>query len=148
MSVNISTPSSEHLWGLRAQFHGQYCGTQNIITTTGGGHERFWYGDLKARPLERPKRRCKNFIKMDHEDSCEHGNWIHLAQVRDRWRALVDKVIIFNDIMPSVEIHMIFRRNISLPSSVYKKRSKLKPGIGSTFSGVHGVISGVITSNI
>ena len=42
------------------------------------------------RPLERPRRRWEDNIKMDLQEvggSC--GDWMELAQVRDRWRALV-----------------------------------------------------------
>jgi hypothetical protein len=42
------------------------------------------------RPLERPRRRWEDGIKMDLREigwGCEE--WIHLAQDRDRWRAVV-----------------------------------------------------------
>ena len=46
------------------------------------------------RPLGRPRRRCEDNIKMDLEEvgrSC--GDWMELAQDRDRWRALVSTVM-------------------------------------------------------
>jgi hypothetical protein len=40
------------------------------------------------RPLGRPRRRWEN-IKMDlQEVGGSHGDWMELAQDRDRWRAL------------------------------------------------------------
>ena len=45
------------------------------------------------RPLGRPRRRWKDNIKMDLQEvvgSC--GDWMELAQDRDRWRALVGRV--------------------------------------------------------
>ena len=45
------------------------------------------------RPLGRPRRRWDDNIKMDLQEvrgGC--GDWMELAQVRDRWRALVSTV--------------------------------------------------------
>jgi hypothetical protein len=45
------------------------------------------------RPLGRPRRRWEYNIKMDlQEVGWGHGDWMELAQNRDRWWALVDKV--------------------------------------------------------
>jgi hypothetical protein len=46
------------------------------------------------RPLGRPRRRWEENIKMDL-GKIEFGvvDWIHLAQNRDRWRALVNTVM-------------------------------------------------------
>jgi hypothetical protein len=45
-------------------------------------------------PLERPWRRWEDGIKMDlGEIGWEDVEWIHLAQYRDRWRALVNAVM-------------------------------------------------------
>jgi hypothetical protein len=41
------------------------------------------------RPLGRPRRRWEDNIKMGVGDV----DWIHLAQDRDRWRALVNTVM-------------------------------------------------------
>ena len=46
------------------------------------------------RPLGRPRRRREDNIKMDLQKvggSC--GDWMELAQDRDRWRALVSTVM-------------------------------------------------------
>ena len=45
------------------------------------------------RPLGRPRRRWENNIKMDLQKVGRgRGDWIELAQDRDRWRALVGTV--------------------------------------------------------
>ena len=48
------------------------------------------------RPLGRPRRRWQDNIKMDLEEvgmGC--GDWMELAQDRDRWRALESTVMNF-----------------------------------------------------
>jgi hypothetical protein len=46
------------------------------------------------RPLGRPRRRWEDNIKMDlRETGFEDVDWIHWAQDRDRWRALVNTVM-------------------------------------------------------
>jgi hypothetical protein len=48
------------------------------------------------RPLGRPKRRWEDNIKMELQEvgrGC--GDWMELAQDRDRWRALVSAVMNF-----------------------------------------------------
>ena len=45
------------------------------------------------RSLGRPRRRCEDNIKMNLQEvggGC--GDWLELAQDRDRWRALVNTV--------------------------------------------------------
>jgi hypothetical protein len=45
------------------------------------------------RPLGRPRRRWDNNIKMDLQKvGGGRGDWMELAQDRDRWRALVGMV--------------------------------------------------------
>ena len=47
-----------------------------------------------TRPLGRPRHRWEDNIKMDLQEvggGC--GDWMELAQDRDRWRALVSKVM-------------------------------------------------------
>jgi len=55
----------------------------------------FWWGNLrKKRPLERPRRRWEDNIKMDlHEVGYGDIDWIGLAQDRDKWRALGSAVM-------------------------------------------------------
>ena len=49
-----------------------------------------------TRPLERPRRRWEDNIKMDlQEAGCWGMDWMELAQYRDRWRALVSTVMNF-----------------------------------------------------
>jgi hypothetical protein len=44
-------------------------------------------------PLGRPRRRCKDNIKMDFQEvGGGRGDWMELAEDRDRWRALVGTV--------------------------------------------------------
>jgi hypothetical protein len=46
------------------------------------------------RPLKRPRRRWEDGIKMDLREIGWGGvEWIHLAQDRDRWRAVVNAVM-------------------------------------------------------
>jgi hypothetical protein len=46
------------------------------------------------RPLERPRCRWEDNIKMNLQDvGCSGMDWIELAQDRDRWRALVTAVM-------------------------------------------------------
>ena len=63
----------------------------------GRGVHRFVVGKPEGkRPLGRPRRRWEDNIKMDLQEvggSC--GDWMELAQDRDRWWALVDMVMNF-----------------------------------------------------
>jgi hypothetical protein len=46
------------------------------------------------RPLEGPRRRWADTIKMDlQEVGCGVMDWIGLAQDKDRWRALVNALM-------------------------------------------------------
>ena len=48
------------------------------------------------RPLWRPRRRWEDNIKMDLEEvGMVCGDWMELAENRDRWRALVSTVMNF-----------------------------------------------------
>jgi hypothetical protein len=48
------------------------------------------------RPLERPRRRCEDEIRMDlREIGWRSVDWIQMAQDRVRWRALVNTVMKF-----------------------------------------------------
>jgi hypothetical protein len=52
------------------------------------------YNILVGRPLGRPRRRWEDNIKMDLKEIVFGDvDWIHLAQDRDRWRALVSTVM-------------------------------------------------------
>ena len=44
------------------------------------------------RPLGRPRRRWEDNIKMDLQEVGGGGDWMELAQDRDRWRALVNTI--------------------------------------------------------
>jgi hypothetical protein len=46
------------------------------------------------RPLETPRRRWEDNIKIDVQGvGCGGMDWIELAQDRDRWRAIVNEVL-------------------------------------------------------
>ena len=47
------------------------------------------------RPLGGPRRRWEDNIKMDLRKAGGGGDWMELAQDRDRWRALVNTVMNF-----------------------------------------------------
>jgi hypothetical protein len=48
----------------------------------------------RRRPLGRPRRRSEDNIKMDlREIGFRDVDWIHWAQDRDRWRAVVNTVM-------------------------------------------------------
>jgi hypothetical protein len=67
-------------------------------STHGRGEKRLRVSCGKARrkrPLERPRRRWEDGIKLDLPETGWGGGleWIHLAQGRDRWRAVVNAVM-------------------------------------------------------
>jgi hypothetical protein len=46
------------------------------------------------RPHIRPRRRWEDAIRMELREVCWEGvNWLHLAQDRDQWRAIVRTVM-------------------------------------------------------
>jgi hypothetical protein len=66
--------------------------------STNGGDEnayRILVGKPEGkRPLERPRRRWVDDIKMDlGEIGWDGRDWIELVQDRDQWRALVNTVM-------------------------------------------------------
>jgi len=62
----------------------------------GRGVHRVLVGKLEGkRPLGRPRCRWEDNIKMDLWEVGGGGDWMELAQDRDRWRALVNMVINF-----------------------------------------------------
>ena len=66
---------------------GAYGGGERGVQGSGGGPEG-------TRSLGRPRRRWEDNIKMDLQEvegGC--GDWMELAQDRDRWRALVSTVM-------------------------------------------------------
>jgi hypothetical protein len=63
---------------------------------------RVLVGKLEGKgPLERPRRRWEDGIKMDLREIGWGGEeWIHLAQDRDRWRAVVNAVMNLRVLVP------------------------------------------------
>jgi hypothetical protein len=63
----------------------------------GRGVYRVLVGRLEGkRPLERPRRRWEDNIKMDlREIGIDGANWIRLAQNRGQWRAFASTVMKF-----------------------------------------------------
>jgi hypothetical protein len=55
------------------------------------------------RPLERPRHRWEYGIKIDLREIGLGGvKWIHLAQDRDHWRAVVNVVINLQVLAPGI----------------------------------------------
>ena len=65
---------------------GMYGGGERCAQGSGGEPEG-------KRPLERPRRRWEDNIKMDLREVGGGGDWMELAQDRDRWRTLVNTVM-------------------------------------------------------
>ena len=69
---------------------GGACGTYG----EGRGVHRFLVVKPEGkRPLGRPRRRWEDNIKMELRIVEGGGDWMELAQDRDRWRALVNTVM-------------------------------------------------------
>jgi hypothetical protein len=53
---------------------------------------------LRQRPLGKSRSRWKGNIKMNlRETGCENVDWIHLAENKDRWQALVNRELNLSD---------------------------------------------------
>ena len=52
-------------------------------------------GKPEGKPLGRPRRRWEDNIKMDLQEVGGGGDWMELAQDRDRWRQFVNTVMNF-----------------------------------------------------
>jgi hypothetical protein len=62
----------------------------------GRGVHRVLVGKPEGKwPLGRSRRKWEDNIKMDLQEVGEGGDWMQLAQDRDRWRALVNTVMNF-----------------------------------------------------
>jgi hypothetical protein len=57
-------------------------------------HAKFCSENLKGRTLGRPRRRLEGNFRMDlREVGWEGVDWMHPAEDRDQWRAVVNTVI-------------------------------------------------------
>jgi hypothetical protein len=68
------------------------------VARMGGGRglHRVLVGKTGGKsPLGRPRRRWEDNIKMDLQEVGGVGDWMELAQDRDRWRSLVNTVMNF-----------------------------------------------------
>ena len=71
-------------WGeCGAHGGGERCGQVSNVETRG------------KEPLGRPRLRWEDNINMDLQEVGGGGDWMELAQDRDRWRALVNTVMTF-----------------------------------------------------
>ena len=60
----------------------------------GRGVHRVLVGKPEGKkPLGRPRHRWEDNIKLDLQEVGGGGDWMELAQDRDRWRALVNTVM-------------------------------------------------------
>jgi len=70
-------------WARHVARMGEDSGVQRVLVGKPGG----------KRPLGRPRRRWEDNIKINlQEVGGVRGDWMQLAQDRDRWRALVGTV--------------------------------------------------------
>jgi hypothetical protein len=61
------------------------------------------------RPLERPRRRWEDTMKMDlRELGWESVEWVHLAQGRDQWGAVANTVMNLRVLAPHSYVYVIF----------------------------------------
>ena len=72
------------------------CFSKVKVKTERGVHRVLLGKPVGKRPLGRPRRRWEDNIKMDlREVGGGGGDWMELAEDRDRWRALVNTVMNF-----------------------------------------------------
>jgi hypothetical protein len=85
----------------------------------GGTCKGFWWESPKGkRALGRPRCRWEDGLKMDLRETGWRGvEWIHLAQDRDRWRAVANEVM---------NLRVVVHRVSISPKMKYKMRWQKK----------------------
>jgi hypothetical protein len=93
--VGLTTPHCKKISLLRTFKRGLEPGRIPWINDL--SENRYWWeSEKQKRPLGRPKRRWVDNIKMDlREIGWDGVIWIDMAQDRDQWRAVVNRVLNF-----------------------------------------------------
>ena len=85
--------SRNNIWVIKSRIT-RLAGHVARVRKRRGAYRVLIWKPVVKRPLGRPRRRFEDNNKMDLEEVKWVGmDWIHLAQDRDRWRALVHAVM-------------------------------------------------------
>jgi hypothetical protein len=90
LSPNIIRQVKENEVGGACGMHGR---REKSVQGFGGKARR-------KEPLERPRSRWEDGIRMDRREIGVSVDWIRVAQNRDRWRAVVNTVMDFRVLAP------------------------------------------------
>jgi hypothetical protein len=114
----IVGPKRDEIMGERQKLQENEVGRAVAHMGEGRNVYRVLVGKPKGkRPLVRPRHRWEDGIKMDLRKIGWGGvEWIHLAQVRDRWRALKTAMMKLRVLVP--ELVLQYRNNIESSSPI------------------------------